>query len=225
MGTCQTGESQSYDPVAVSTLLEGISSGAPWKRNLQRANILFLGTTGSGKTTICKQLKRICGDETFLWAKRRRNEYLHHIHYQCISQMQKALHLLKQRLLLFSGYVRETELKHNMLISVRIGYEIEAQILSFYDDISPYLSPVGNSAADYIRTIDPKHCVHFDYQIVASLRVLWSEQSIKKLYEQRNVTNIAESSCHFWNKLDLMSERSYKPNVEDVMLISRPTKS
>ena len=160
--------------------------------------ILFLGSGGSGKSTIFKQLRGIYGDP---YSPAELRNFVTYIHEQCINQMKHALDVL-------SDYQGENHQRY-----------VEEQNA---DRDIPDLSEMGMEAADYIQSLH-----HTKYklndEIVTALKMLWDEPAIKKMYELRNITGIEDSSQYFWDILDTIADPSYIPDLEDTLLVRKRT--
>ena len=182
----------------------------------KRANdvktILLLGSHSSGKSTIYKQLRHIYGNPL---SQPEIRSYVPHIHDQCIGQMKSALDML-------NDFQEETALSHSLL---KQNYEQYAH--DEKDDENgiheiPRLSDQGVEFADYIQSV-PYSNHRFTDKIVNALKELWKEPAIKKMYELRNMTTIADSTAYFWNKLDAINDPNWLPNTHDIMLVLKRT--
>ena len=170
--------------------------------------ILFLGSGGSGKSTIFKQLRNIYGD--VLSPQERRN-YVTYIHEQCINQMKHALEVLKD-------YHEGSDIMHEN----HRQYIHEEKDTECDDHDIPDLSSSGLEAADFIQGLH--HSQHrLNDEIVAYLKTLWDEPAIRKMYEMRNITNIEDSSSYFWNILDTINDPNWLPDEADYLLVRHRT--
>ena len=171
--------------------------------------ILFLGSGGSGKSTIFKQLRGIYGKG---FNANERHTFVSHIHEQCITQMKLALEVLEDYLngdmdnlihQLEKQYIDQSESKHDP---------------DGYDDEIPDLTEPALEAKEFLTSI---HYTHYSLndEIVGALKILWNEPAIKKIYEMRNITKIEDSSKYFWDKLDQLNTPNYVPDEADILLV------
>lgn len=182
--------------------------------------ILFLGSGGSGKSTIFKQLKGIYGTG---FSSAERHTFVSHIHEQCITQMKLALEVLEDYL---NGDM------DNLI------HKLEKQYIDYsndskeddqdddYDDDNVYddddeipeLSDQAIEAKEFLTNIHYTHYTLND-EIVSALKCLWAEPAIKKMYAMRNITKIEDSSAFFWDKLDSLNVPNYVPDEADILLV------
>eukprot|EP00484_Ammonia_sp_Unknown_P026627 CAMPEP_0197033574 /NCGR_PEP_ID=MMETSP1384-20130603/11951_1 /TAXON_ID=29189 /ORGANISM="Ammonia sp." /LENGTH=992 /DNA_ID=CAMNT_0042463403 /DNA_START=120 /DNA_END=3098 /DNA_ORIENTATION=- len=197
--------------------------------------ILFLGSGGSGKSTIFKQLRGIYGKP---FNPHERQTFVTHIHEQVITQMKLALDILDEYI---SGdmdaIIKQNELmyierKENREENADYDEEedYEDDMDDNYDDEEyanfsgevPDLSEQALEAKEYLTSI---HYTTYQLndEIVAALKTLWGEPAIKKMYAIRNITKIEDSSAYFWNKLDMLNDKNYVPDEADILLVRNKT--
>ena len=102
MGSCCKTEQTRQNEILSQEILEE-------RRQFNKIQrLLILGSNGSGKSTVFKQLKTIYGRGFQL---KERHAYLPHIHKNCILEMQLALDVLDDILyskqMLVHGYIRQ----------------------------------------------------------------------------------------------------------------------
>ena len=219
------------------------------RRNDHRVKkILLVGTLGSGKSTIFKQLRQIYGEPM---TRVERRHYVQYVHEQCITQMKHALDMLndfqeetnlshdvmtqnyrryiidehKMNLLVF-GYISELQCKWLGDSSpLRIPDEIVMEIIHFFDSVLhgvPDLSHQGMEYADYIQSLHHSK-YRLNDKILNALKELWKEPAIKEMYELRSITGIEDSTDHFWNILDTIADPNYIPDLADILSVWKRT--
>merc|ERR1719474_217874 len=181
------------------------------KSEAQRVKkILFLGSGGSGKSTIFKQLRQIYGKPLTSLERRQQKTY---IHEQCINQMKHALDVL-------GDFQDKDRLGHQLVHKNLHQYVPEEEKGDIY--AIPELSDEGVEAADYIENLHHSR-YRLDDDIVSALKTLWKEDAIQRMYELRNITGIYDSSKYFWNMLDEIAVDSWIPDTADLLLVRKRT--
>ena len=188
--------------------------------------ILFLGSGGSGKSTLFKQLRLIHGKG---FNANDKEEYIKHIHTQIIDQMKAVIRIyidynlrIKQReKKLKNGNSDHKENNYNL--NVNNGYdkeEEEEDELLIFDEIELKCEELKNTKeAEMVLNYQydkNKHCLEED--IATSIKLLWTEPVIKEIYDLRNITKIETSSKYFWDKLDEIQDSNYLPSNQDILL-------
>eukprot|EP01083_Nonionella_stella_P221765 791978_1 len=186
------------------------------KRYMKVKKLLFLGSGGSGKTTIFKQLRGIYGTG---FTEQDRQLFVSHIHSQVICQMRYALDILIEYKN-GSGYLydifRQNEKQY---FRGRTQSEIEDNASSEEMKI-PKLSEEAEEAKTVINEL---RTYRLTDEIVAALKCLWAEQAIQIMYKMRNITKIDDSSAYFWSKLDELNTTHYMPDEADILLVRHRT--
>eukprot|EP01084_Bolivina_argentea_P168311 291920_1 len=169
------------------------------KQDSDIKKLLFLGAGGSGKSTIFKQLKQIHGVG---WSKEYRMSFLRYIETQVIHEMKLAVETIE--------YSNEQEL---------MTQHIDDDDYKLPDDFNPLhtFSTEAQNAAAIIKSvsIDPK----LNDETANAIQLLWANEDIKSVYENRATTRIEDSSAHFWDKLDVITSAGYVPTESDVLLV------
>eukprot|EP01083_Nonionella_stella_P038442 104592_1 len=174
--------------------------------------ILFLGSGGSGKSTIFKQLRGIYGTG---FNANERKQFVGHIHEQVITQMKLALEVLEEyRTGNLDDILRQNERQ----------YVDEKDEEDMDEDELPELE-LSESAQDASHYLNHIHFTSYKLNddIVTHLKCLWAEPAIQKMYELRNITKIEDSSAYFWNKLDSLNNFGYVPDEADILLVRNRT--
>mmetsp|Transcript_18331 Transcript_18331/g.29047 ORF Transcript_18331/g.29047 Transcript_18331/m.29047 type:complete len:394 (-) Transcript_18331:451-1632(-) len=179
--------------------------------------ILFLGSGGSGKSTVFKQLRNIHGSGC---SAVDRELCIPYIHAQVVNEMKFALNVY----MLYNQRKQQLEKK-----SMNGDDEAdEDDDLTFYDRIVLSSPPIAadNEAVNILLQYEhKKNKTELDATVVSAIQSLWSEAVMKEIYELRHLTRIETSSAHFWNKLDEITDASYLPSDEDMLLNRHVTTS
>jgi len=158
--------------------------------------LLFLGSGGSGKSTLFKQLRTIHGTG---WNKEDRLTFVDHIHAQIIEQMKLAIECVE--------FLAEDQLTNEH------GDDYKKP-----DDFNPYhqLSSDAQNAVSILQSVkDPK----LNDQIAGACKTLWNEPLIKDIYDQRAIMKIEDTSKYFWDKIDSVMSSQYVPDATDILLV------
>eukprot|EP01084_Bolivina_argentea_P116741 207367_1 len=165
------------------------------KVDKQIKKLLFLGSGGSGKSTLFKQLRSIHGGGYD------RNDYMTfipHIHSQIIEQMQLAILCL-----LGDEDDYENEYKND-------GDNKQ--------EINP-IKELSQDAQHAIKLIQSDHDHKLTFEIAGACKLLWNEPLIKTIYDQRAIMKIEDSSAYFWNKIDDIIKDNYCPDATDILMV------
>eukprot|EP01083_Nonionella_stella_P275182 934504_1 len=157
--------------------------------------LLFLGSGGSGKSTLFKQLRKIHGTG---WSKEDRLTFIDHIHAQIIEQMKLSVECVEF-------------LAEDLLNEYGDDYKKPDNWNAFSK-----LSKDGQIAVTTLQSVkDPK----LNDEIASACITLWNEKIIKNIYDQRATMKIEDSSAYFWDKIDEINNESYIPNEKDILLV------
>jgi len=154
--------------------------------------LLFLGSGGSGKSTLFKQLRTIHGNG---WSREDRLTFVDHIHAQIIEQMKLAIECIE------------------FLAGEEYGDDSKIP-----DDFNAFqeLSDEAQNAVTILQSVkDPK----LNDEIAGACKTLWNEEKIKSIYEQRATMKIEDSSAYFWDKIDEIIKSEYVPDETDILLV------
>ena len=177
--------------------------------------ILFLGSGGSGKSTLFKQLRMIHGDG---FNDNDREQFIKHIHTQIIKEMQLVIRIYVD----YNLRKQQREKKESQKQSYDNNEDDdELDELLIYDDIELKSEELKNmTEAQLVLNYQydkNKHCLEED--ICSAIKTLWStEPVIKEIYNLRNITRIETSSAYFWDKLNEIQDSNYLPSNEDILL-------
>ena len=175
--------------------------------------ILFLGSGGSGKSTIFKQLRGIYGKP---FNQQERRVFVAHIHEQCLTQMKLALEILEEyKNGDMDGILHKNESAYIDTHAYRHSEDDESE------DEDYEIPELSNEALDAAEFINNLHGFGYKLndEIVGALKCLWQEPAIQKMYEMRNITKIVDSSAYFWDKLDSLNTPNYVPDEADILLV------
>ena len=159
--------------------------------------LLFLGSGGSGKSTLFKQLRSIHGDG---YSKSDRMYFVAHIHAQIVDQMKLAIECIE--------FDAEEELENQM------GDEYERP-----NDFNPYSALSDEAQAAVERVSKYRFQNKINDQMAADCKLLWNEPAIKQIYEDRAITKIEDTSNYFWDKIDQIMLADFVPNETDILLV------
>lgn len=184
--------------------------------------ILFLGSGGSGKSTLFKQLRLIHGTG---YNDNDREGFIKYVHTQIINQMQVIVRTYieynqrqKQRQKQ-EEKLRNGDYDNQMPLSEE--YEEQVDELAIYDEIKLQSNELRHEeeaklVLEYVYDRN-KHCLEQD--IYNAIKTLWCDEPvIKEIYDLRHITKIETSSAHFWDKLDAIYDSNYLPSNDDIML-------
>eukprot|EP00485_Elphidium_margaritaceum_P001572 CAMPEP_0202688084 /NCGR_PEP_ID=MMETSP1385-20130828/3624_1 /ASSEMBLY_ACC=CAM_ASM_000861 /TAXON_ID=933848 /ORGANISM="Elphidium margaritaceum" /LENGTH=401 /DNA_ID=CAMNT_0049342969 /DNA_START=42 /DNA_END=1247 /DNA_ORIENTATION=- len=183
--------------------------------------ILFLGSGGSGKSTLFKQLRYIHGEG---FDTKYRENYIQNIHAQIVGQMKFVINIYIE----YNQRQQQKQKKATESKTEEAGAEEEEEEddretkdeLLIYDQItlqSPELSAVAEAKLVMDYEYD-KHTKRLDDEMFAAIKTLWSEAVVKEIYELRNITKVETSSAYFWDRLDAIQAPDYLPEPQDILM-------
>ena len=173
--------------------------------------ILFLGSGGTGKSTIYKQLKQIHGEG---FTDDDRKEFTSHIHAQIINEMTLAFEVVVH----YNLRREQREKKENS--EDQTSYDDPEDELLIFDEIKLESAPLSNmSDCDTLLNYTyNRNSSVLDTDIFNICKSLWDEPIIKEIYDKRNITMIETSSAYFWDQIDIIQNSSYLPTEQDILL-------
>merc|ERR1719411_441488 len=191
--------------------------------------ILFLGSGGSGKSTIFKQLRRIHGPG---YNDRDRIAYTKYIHQQIINEMKLAIQVYvayNTRIAQKEKQKQQIATKDLLNLCPDLNQECdeekeieEIDELAIWDAITLTSAPLANLAAAKL-ILEYEYSGNLETKIACAIKALWSEPCVKEIYALRSITKIETSSSYFWNKLDQIADINYIPSSQDILLCRRKT--
>lgn len=180
-------------------------------------SILLLGTPNSGKSTIIKLCRELNGEP---FTRQERQIYKVRILRQCIGQMQMTVAVRNDIIFLISGFTHDTRTTvQNQGKSLRIPDGIQRQISLYIEGFDVFLSPNACNAAKGIQNLH-QSANEFSDDIVATLKTLWNEPTIKAMYDRRDDREIVGSTVYFWDMLDTLNDPNWLPESNDIDLVS-----
>eukprot|EP00484_Ammonia_sp_Unknown_P028915 CAMPEP_0197050434 /NCGR_PEP_ID=MMETSP1384-20130603/25313_1 /TAXON_ID=29189 /ORGANISM="Ammonia sp." /LENGTH=415 /DNA_ID=CAMNT_0042482829 /DNA_START=26 /DNA_END=1273 /DNA_ORIENTATION=- len=184
--------------------------------------ILFLGSGGTGKSTVFKQLRNIHGEG---FGEKDREDFLVHIHSQIVNEMKTAIevfiayHQRRQQREKQERKEAEEEKQAGDAAAAPLDMQEEDELL-LYDRIELEAADISNvQQAELLRKYTYSTAKrNIDDEVFDAIATLWSEPAIKEIYDKRNITRLETSSAHFWNRLDEIRDAKYLPSDEDILL-------
>jgi len=224
MGSCLT----SNDATTLEKLLDEEIRKCR-KADEQIKKILFLGNGGSGKSTLCKQLRLIHDDsypDTF------RKECIPYIHQQLVEDMQLAIEVY------IKYHHRKTQLNSKTTAAVthksdgKDEDEDEYHWMDLRDDDLWVFDELDLGGLEIQDLKSAEFVKKYQYNkqsqtlgpgIVAALKSLRDEAAIQRIYECRNITHLQTSTKYFWENLDAIASPNYLPSEHDIILNRKKT--
>ena len=183
MGCCLSNPEKRDDKIVGKELKADKTSD----QNIKK--LLFLGSGGSGKSTLFKQLRTIHG-EGFL--DKDRMGFKDHIYSQVIDQMKSLVECMEDLI------------------------EDEPDI---FGDLK--LTKRGNESAKFIDYL--RNDADVDDSVADEVEILWNEESIQRVFEQRARLKIDDSSKYFFENVRRIATRSYIPTDKDILMVRHRT--
>jgi len=151
--------------------------------------LLFLGSGGSGKSTLFKQLRSLHGSG---FGEKDRLQFKEHIYAQIIEQMRLVLECIEL----------ENESEEDGVDKKAQDYQLSAE---------------GEDAKQ--RLLSQASSSNISEDIAEAIKTLWKEEAVNKIYEQRAVMKIEDSSAHFWDSIDRVTADGFVPDDQDILLV------
>ncbi|KAK6048291.1 g-protein alpha subunit [Cooperia oncophora] len=76
-----------------------------------------------------------------------------------------------------------------------------------------------------VRKVYASGCEFIEWspELRSAIRELWADGGIRKTYKLRNNFHISESAEYFFNELDRISKKNYRPSLLDILHTRVPT--
>eukprot|EP01083_Nonionella_stella_P138934 422916_1 len=158
--------------------------------------ILLLGTCGSGKLTLFKQIRIIHGEG---FSPKDRFAFVDHIRAQIREQMQLAIECVEE------------------LAKKEMGDDFKET-----DDWNPF-DQLSDETQDAIQILRRRPQSNWNDELVAACKTLWNEEAIKDIYDRRAIMQIEDTSAYFWDKLDEINTPHYCPSTRDILFVRHRT--
>mmetsp|Transcript_12754 Transcript_12754/g.11357 ORF Transcript_12754/g.11357 Transcript_12754/m.11357 type:complete len:390 (+) Transcript_12754:188-1357(+) len=211
MGCCNTSEQKAENDKLDKELKKDKRADQSVKK------LLFLGSGGSGKSTLFKQLEYIHGKG---FPPRQRLLFQKQIHEQLIESMKTLI----QRCEEYWEKDPETYAKYKL-------YDYEADYDE--DDNKNGLGSGGGASQSYNPTDDQDDTVKnaaeailtlrnnqkLSKEIIECLNVLWTNEVIQEMFKIRNEICVPDSSEYFFQELTRVTDTEYVPNDKDLLMV------
>jgi len=166
------------------------------KKDKQIKKLLFLGSGGSGKSTLFKQLRTIHGAG---FGADDRRAFIDHIHAQIVEQMKLVLETIE--------ISAEEELRKDQPDDFKVPDD--------FDGLNVLTGDCRDAADTVLSVKDPKLLP----TVAEACKLLWQQPAVKDIYERRATTGIDDSSAYFWDKMDQITESGFVPDETDILLV------
>ena len=191
MGACESNPEASKN----NELNRELNQSRKVDENIKK--LLFLGSGGSGKSTLYKQLRTIHGKG---YTSDDRMFFVSHIHAQIIEQMKLAIEHVE--------FLQEEELIEKM------GDAYERP-----DDFNPFKTLCDEEAQAAVSRMQSLGRSKLTEQVAADCKLLWSLPMIQDAYEQRAISKIDDTTNYFWDHIDDVTQPNYVPNESEMLMV------
>jgi len=159
------------------------------RQDNQVKKLLFLGSGGSGKSTLFKQLRSLHGAG---YGDKDRLQFKDHIFAQIVEQMKLCIECI-------------TEANEDT-------YDDEEQK-------EPLKLSEDGKQAEYVLNNATGASAKFTEPLCDAIEALWKEDAVQQIFKERAFYKIDDSSAHFWNDVRRVAAPDYVPNDEDILLV------
>lgn len=214
MGSCHT----TSDATTLEKLLDEEMRKSK-KADEQIKKILLLGNGGSGKSTLCKQLRLIHDDG---YHEQFRRECITYIHQQLVDDMKLAIDVYIK----YKHRKAQQEAKRNAPgDSVRYSMDYRDDDLWMFDQLD-----LQGLVVEDVKSADMVREYYYDKQaqtlgpdICAAIKSLRDDPAIQRIWDCRNLTHLQTSTKYLWEKLESIADPNYLPSEQDILLYRRRT--
>ena len=169
----------------------------------RQRTVLILGSRGSGKTTLIKQLKIMLHDE-HRKRQRPRGSHNEEISEEPFSEEEKKMYASSVYKNVF------TAIKEFVLAMRKLSIQ--------YED------PANEELWERFANIDPSTVNELSSEFCSLIKQLWNDNGVKECYERREEFNfIPGSAKYFLDALDRISSKGYSPTTDDILKVYEPT--
>lgn len=156
--------------------------------------LLFLGSGGSGKSTLFKQLRSLHGAG---YGDKDRLQFKDHIYAQIVEQMKLCIECITEN----------NEATED-------GYDDEEEEQKEKLELSE-----DGKQAEYVLQNATGASAKFTDTLCDAIEKLWAEEAVQQIYKERAYYKIDDSSAHFWNSVRRVAAADYVPNDQDILLV------
>jgi len=161
------------------------------KSDSQVKKLLFLGSGGSGKSTLFKQLRSLHGAG---FKDKDRLQFKDHIYAQIVEQMKLCIEFINE--------------------SNEETYDDE----DAEQKVDLKLSEDGKQA-EYVLNNATGASAKFTDTMCEAIETLWKEDAVKQIYEERAFYKIDDSCAYFWDNVRRVAAADYVPDDKDIILV------
>ena len=194
--------------------------------------LLFLGSGGSGKSTLFKQLRSLHGAG---FGDKDRLQFKEHIYAQITEQMRLVIECIE---------VWNEDAEEKTLELTAAGEEAKAKLMGHANAtqvsihslslcLSIHTSHIRNGRGlptlympsqllplyFSVMMSAVSMCTQFNAAMAEVIKTLWVETAVKQIYDQRALMKIEDSSAYFWDEVDRVVDENFIPNDRDILLV------
>nr|CDJ84056.1 Guanine nucleotide binding protein (G-protein) domain containing protein [Haemonchus contortus] len=133
---------------------------------------------------------------------------------------------LKQLKILHANGYSEQEIQEKKFVVYMNIVQAMSALLEAKDTLG---IPFDNSSMEIhgklVRKVYASGCEFIEWspELQSAIRELWADGGIRKTYTKRNTFHLSESAEYFFNDLDRISKKNYKPSLLDILHTRVPT--
>jgi len=151
--------------------------------------LLFLGSGGSGKSTLFKQLRSLHGAG---YGDKDRLQFKDHIYAQIVEQMKLCIECIN---------------------------DANEEDYGDEDQKDPLKLSEEGKQAEYVLNNTTGASAKFTDTLCDAVEKLWAEDAVRTIFKERALYKIEDSSEYFWNHVRRVAAPDYVPNDEDILLV------
>ena len=164
--------------------------------------VLILGSYGSGKTTLYKQLRYIHGDG---YSDTDKQSFQNSIWVLMVGALQTMIKILEDEDFEYNLFDDEAERKQTLsLVNLQL-----------------------HDSFDFILNMEPdgQASIEMSDQLVHHIKRLWNDRPFQIVFDKRYKVSaeIYDSTEHFMNNIERVCDKNYIPTDEDVLMWAYPT--
>ncbi|KAL6743659.1 hypothetical protein Aduo_016676 [Ancylostoma duodenale] len=133
---------------------------------------------------------------------------------------------LKQLKIMHANGYSEQEIQEKKFV---VYMNIVQSMAALLDAMEVLGIPFDNNSMEIhgklVRKVHASGCEFIDWgpELRSAVRELWADGGIRKAYSMKNSFHISESAEYFFNELDRISKKNYKPSLLDILHTRVPT--